>query len=629
MWPLVASINLIIFTTSPYLSDDQIILLTMEVHDYEYYEARAKDVKFEDITSDEDNADLLARLRRDNDDPYAKYFTIVTERDENCDFVVREGDHLGWVGYFVGKSEKLETLCIDNFPDNININAFLEGLGRNRLIKELRISKDLGEGFQSLIPFLKNNDSLQELRFGYFDVGLQCARNIALLLSQQSSLKCLTFDETYVDGEGFVQITAALRRQPQIEELYLWNDSDFAIDNDIGDEGLQLDVLATGLKHCPNLTSVTLFGNLMVTEEGLRSLTTVFQSDNCRLEDLSLGELNIGDDGMAVLAIGLASLPTLKRLNLSGTSIGDKGLQDFVRALVNCNLEELGISHMLSVSGSRLLGTFLQSSTSMRSLSLKGSIIADEGIQSLVDGMANCCSLTDLKLRHNHLITSNGLSSLTTLLRAEQCSLRTLEFFDIHLDHDEVAVVLANDLIGNKSLETLYISVSDIAARGWAAFSRLLCDTSSVNNTYLSNHTLGHMGMYGLDGTPSDIVEVLKLNKTLKQSAAICKILRSHPDIDVTPLFEFNLKCLPLVVEWLEKAKSYLRNLNTSCCESTKSYLDKVNESSATFLCRKLSAVYKFIRGMPQLAVNGYRSQKMKDVKLQSKSRKRTIDQTL
>eukprot|EP00985_Skeletonema_marinoi_P024796 scaffold17578_cov73-Skeletonema_marinoi.AAC.2 len=98
---------------------------------------------------------------------------------------------------------------------------------------------------------------------------------------------------------------------------------------------------------------------------------------------------------------------------------------------------------------------------------------------------------------------------------------------------------------------------------------------------------------------PSDIVEYLTLNRVSQKNAALRKILDSHPDIDVEPLFQWKLKCLPLVVRWLENARSYLGN---------------VNESTEVFQCRQLSAVYKFVRGMPQLAVDGYRGEKMKDV---------------
>ena len=76
--------------------------MTMDaVHDYEYYEEYARDVIAEDITSDRDNAIILARLR--DNDPELTYISIVTEFEDENDFLVREGDHLGWLGYFVGR----------------------------------------------------------------------------------------------------------------------------------------------------------------------------------------------------------------------------------------------------------------------------------------------------------------------------------------------------------------------------------------------------------------------------------------------------------------------------------------------------------------------------------------------
>ncbi len=623
------------------------------MHGYEYYEAHAKDVKLEHITSDEDNADILASLR--DDDPDFKDFSIVTDHEDGVyDFVVREGDHLGWVGFFVGKSKELETLSIVDFPDNINLNVFFEGLGRNRSIQELSIWADLGESFQNLIPFVRNNDSLHELRFGYFDIGLQCARNIALLSSQQSSLKSLTFEEAYLDGEGLKQIAKALRSQP-IEELRLGStnisvrdgyaalgkalesclslrmlglsifdpvderlDDDGDIDDeDAAEEGLL--ALVARLKLCHDLTSLKLAGKLIITEEVSRSLSTLFQSDNCRLEYLFLGQLDIDDDGITALAPGLASLPSLKMLNLHDNSICDQGLQDLVGALAGCDIEALSLlSNMFgSVSGMRSLGTFVRGTTSMRSLFLGNCFITDEGLQSFVEGMANTCNLSELSLSHNNSITANGLASLSSLFRAEHCSLSDLDLLGINIG-DDGAAALANGLIGNKSLTTLRVDNSSITstARGWSAFSRLLCDTSSVNNTYLSNHTLVQVGDYDMQNTPSDVVRYLKMNESQNQDAAICKILHSHPDIDISPLFRFNLMCLPLAVEWFEKAESYF---------------DKVNESPEVLKNRQLSAVYKFIRGMPLLAANGFRSQKMKDVQLQSelKSKKRKLDQTL
>jgi Ran GTPase-activating protein (RanGAP) involved in mRNA processing and transport len=498
---------------------------------------------------------------------------------------------------------------------------------------------------------VRNNDSLHELYFNNFDIGLQCARNIALLLGQRSSMKCLKFDETHFDHGGFAQIATALRSQPQIEELYVFGNYIYrdgyvalgnalegclnlrtlelaAYGNDHVDEELidneGIHALAEGLKQCQNLTSLELRGNVMITEEGSRSLSTLFQSDNCQLECLDLRRMNIDDGGAAVLASGLASLPSLKELMLCGISVGDQCLQHLMRGLlVNCNIESLDLSRSMlmdSVSGLRALGSLVGRTANMQYLNLEKTSLSDEGLQSFVEGMSNCCRLKELHLSHNDSITANGVTSLSSLFRAEHCSLCTLALYGIHFG-DEGAIALANGLIGNKSLTDLRFNSSGITARGWSAFSKLLCDKTSVNSTYFSNHTLLLIGAFD---TPSDIEDYLKLNKPHKQASAICKILRSHPDIDVTPLFEFNLMCLPLVVAWFEKAKLYL---------------GEVNEPAEVFTNRQLSAVFKFIRGMPLLAAYGYYSQK-KDwynvilealrVQLHSKSKKRKrSDQTL
>jgi len=82
---------------------------------------------------------------------------------------------------------------------------------------------------------------------------------------------------------------------------------------------------------------------------------------------------------------------------------------------------------------------------------------------------------------------------------------------------DDGAEVLARGLIGNKSLRCLPLHVDvenedeiAITPAGWSAFSTALCDTSSVNNTYLSNHTiqeLWHCGAFDFIDIDEDIVQ--------------------------------------------------------------------------------------------------------------------------
>ena len=194
----------------------------------------------------------------------------------------------------------------------------------------------------------------------------------------------------------------------------------------------------------------------------------------------------------------------------------------------------------------------------------------------------------------NQSITAAGLRFLFPLLKSEGHSLEKLDLYRINFG-DDGAIALAEGLRGNKSLKELQFwpSEAGMTAVGWSAFSRLLCDTSStINNTYLSNHTLTKIGDYRNEGTPQYILDYLELNKSISTDAAMCKskILRSHLDLDMGPFFEWKMKFLPVAISWLERAHS--------------SRLGR--ESNKKYARRKLSAMYKFVRAMPDLTTIGY-----------------------
>ena len=102
---------------------------------------------------------------------------------------------------------------------------------------------------------------------------------------------------------------------------------------------------------------------------------------------------------------------------------------------------------------------------------------------------------------------------------------------------------------------------------------------SSINNTYLSNHTLEEIGDGFYDANPPNIRRYLACNKGHIIDAAICKILRAHDHFDVKPFFQWKLKFLPLMIAWFERAHG--------------------NESEQLLENRKLSSMYDFVRGMP------------------------------
>ena len=83
-----------------------------------------------------------------------------------------------------------------------------------------------------------------------------------------------------------------------------------------------------------------------------------------------------------------------------------------------------------------------------------------------------------------------GWERLSTLLEVPDSNLIKIDLSANNLG-DEGALIFANAMVVNSKLKDLDLTDCDgITEVGWAHFSRLLCDTSSISKTYLSNHTL-------------------------------------------------------------------------------------------------------------------------------------------
>ena len=137
-------------------------------------------------------------------------------------------------------------------------------------------------------------------------------------------------------------------------------------------------------------------------------------------------------------------------------------------------------------------------------------------------------------------------------------------------------------------------------------FSRVLCNTLSINDTYASNHTLDSVMPCGVSGRLSCLLNTN--DHTDKSHVAIRKILQYHPNIDMKPLYEWDadgeqtLKALPYIVDWFERAEVAVVD------GRRESY--RIEE-------KKLSAIFQFTTSMPLLFVP------TSHIKVDNKKRKR------
>ena len=75
------------------------------IRSIEYYDSRVRDLKLEDITSHEYDAEIFRKLRAN--DPNFTSINLYSPPfygDEDDDFWISNNDDLGWLGYFIGRN---------------------------------------------------------------------------------------------------------------------------------------------------------------------------------------------------------------------------------------------------------------------------------------------------------------------------------------------------------------------------------------------------------------------------------------------------------------------------------------------------------------------------------------------
>jgi hypothetical protein len=151
-------------------------------------------------------------------------------------------------------------------------------------------------------------------------------------------------------------------------------------------------------------------------------------------------------------------------------------------------------------------------------------------------------------------------------------------------------------LAGNISLRKLNLRGNNITATGWDVFDNLLCNTSSIMNTYHSNHTLDKLFYDEPLEQPGDMevhIEYLlgiNHNSSSISQAARFKIILSHflgSVVDLQPFTAMHTSILPFATAWM--AKGEFVGLS-----------DKDDVFSIHRSC-EYNLLYQFIRSMPML----------------------------
>jgi len=245
----------------------------------------------------------------------------------------------------------------------------------------------------------------------------------------------------------------------------------------------------------------------------------------------------------------------------------------------------------LRFGGRAALSATLLRCKNLTDISLSSCQIDDSMVENIVQAVKGHQGLNRLDLSENS-IGRVGCEALSTLIEDPNCgSLKNLDLRNNAID-DDGAKAIVNGLSSNQTLETIYLDDNDdVSAQGWDAFSKLVCDTSSLNDTHSSNHTLRMIAsndkvkvaahsLYDKDGIiPNHLLSLVELNgiSSDKRTVVRTKILGHHfkGEFPIGPFVENNMdtKVLPHALAWVGQSAD----------------------------CKSHSAMFHLLQEMPQL----------------------------
>ena len=472
--------------------------------------------------------------------------------------------------------------------------------------------------FDSLEYALEQFNWLKELRME-IDGRIEGAENVIQALSGHTGLRELHLLGAQMGKEGFNNL-AAMLLNPSCSL------STLCLNSDIDDE--MAIILSSGLKENGTLTELDLCTRLTAT--GWQAIFSPLKSATCMINTLNLGCNHISDTALPSLVSVLSNNNTIKVLqlsmmqnsnaflqamiqflqspscmiqsmDLSYNSFDDEKIESLTNALANnCRLKKLNLwcNRCVTPAGWHTLFQLLQHpSCELESLDIRANDLTDETVESLASSISNGSRLRELNLSCNRSVSSAAWQVLIIALRLHAPA---LEMLGMHAVDNGLIDSCAVLLMDNHKLKKLRIldRNNDRQVRNvyMAAFTHILNDTSSILNTYNSNHVV--MELCHEDESymlPTQLSSLLRINKENSSSqAARIKIIKAHfsgGDINTQVFNHMELNVHPIAIAWIGGSKindlmfAFLRSMPSVCDTKRKIKKRKAVDDDVSASC--------------------------------------------
>ena len=333
---------------------------------------------------------------------------------------------------------------------------FATALQTNTTIRTLEIHwySISDEGAESLARALAVNKSLKELNISSNKIGDNGIAHIAMVLQINTTLRTLNISNCDLSDYGVESLAIALAFNRSLQELDISS-------NKISGNGLAYIAIALLINNSLQTLNISLSRILLSERAEFLGRALAF---NMSLQKLNIRTNEIGDNGIAHIAIGLQTNTTLRTLNISQCNISDEGAESLARALaVNSSLQELDISfNKIGDNGIAHIATALQTNTTLRTLDISWCIISSKGAESLARALAVNRSLQELKICSKINIGDNGIAHIATALQTNT-TMRTLDTVGCDISEEGAKSLVA--ALVNTSIETPDTIVSICTSR--------------------------------------------------------------------------------------------------------------------------------------------------------------------
>jgi Ran GTPase-activating protein (RanGAP) involved in mRNA processing and transport len=328
---------------------------------------------------------------------------------------------------------RLKTLHI-RVGDLTGLDALL--LCERSKITELSIerhystSRDQPLGLTSVLEALGRKTTLTMLTIAGCRLRIEQTRKLNTVLHKHQELQSLDLTSRFFTSSDLAELGPALYEHASIKTLNMTY-------NGVDDTGTQsAEILGTIIRRNKTMTKLVMYGSRF---GGPSAAPTVIRciadglSSNTSLQEFVLGNCQLGDEGVSLLAQGLGSRnSSLQKLDLGNNGISSIGIRALLDAIVerDSRIADIDLSeNAIGSEGASFLADALGRNVvpHLTRLCLRWCNFGDDGLIEFVSALERNQTMVELDLLWNDDLTERGLLALANSLP----DIKTLQRLDL------------------------------------------------------------------------------------------------------------------------------------------------------------------------------------------------------